>query len=118
MEKFNERIHMLSGEPTKYSDPNAVFELPFPSVNQIPPRFSLLNEGWISYMGRECFNWVFEAFSLVWDNLLQHQVVYIYGGKGFGKSYILATLACLLVRTGTSTFPIVTHAFLNLGVIS
>jgi len=48
MEKLNERIHMLSGEPTKYSDPNAVFELPFPSVNQIPPRFSLLNEGWFS----------------------------------------------------------------------
>lgn len=101
MEKLYERIHMLSGEPRKYSDPNEVFDLPFPSVNQIPPRFSLLNQGRFSYIGRECFDQVFEAFSLVQGNLLQRQAVYIYGGRGFGKSYILAALACLLVRTGT-----------------
>jgi len=101
MEKLYKQIHMLSEEPTKYSDPNEVFDLPFPSVNEIPLRFSPLNEGRFSYMGRECFDRVFEAFSLIQGNSLQRQAVYIYGGKGFGKSHILAALACLLVRTGT-----------------
>lgn len=35
------------------------------------------------------------------QHCLQRQAVYLYGGKGFGKSYVLATLACFLVRTGT-----------------
>ncbi len=100
MERLYEWIHMLSGEPTKYSDPNEVFDLPFPSLNHIPPRFSLLDEGSFSYMGRESFSKVWEAFSIVKDNLLQRQAVYLYGAKGFGKSYILAALVCLLVRTG------------------
>ena len=37
--KLYERILTLSGEPTKYSDPNDVFDLPFPSVNQSSPLF-------------------------------------------------------------------------------
>ena len=89
-----------SGEHEKYSDLNEVFDLPFPSVNEIPPRFSLLDEGRFSYMGREWFKRVFEAFSLVQSNSLQRQAVYIYGSKVFGKSYIFAALACVLVRKG------------------
>lgn len=78
MKELYERFDILSEEPTKYSAPNEVIDLPFPSVNEIPPHFSLLDESKISYMGRECF-------SLVWKI----------------NSHILAALACLLVRRGT-----------------
>jgi len=50
MKQLYERIDMLSEEPTKYSAPNEVIDLPFPSVNEIPPRFSLLDDRKISYM--------------------------------------------------------------------
>jgi len=101
METLYEQIHMLSENPTKYSDPNEVFDLPFPSMNKIPPRFSLLDNSRFSYMGRECFSQVWEAYGIVKHNSRQHQAIYLYGSKGGGKSYILAALACLLVRTGT-----------------
>jgi DNA replication protein DnaC len=52
-------------------------------------------------MGRERFARSLKAFSIVQGNSFQRQAVYVYGGKGYGKSYILAALACLLVRTGT-----------------
>src|SRR5258705_9920619 len=101
MKELYERIYMLSEEPTKYSDPNEVFDLPFPSVNQIPPRFSLLDECKISFMGRECFSQVWKTFGIVKNNPRQRQAIYLFGGKGLGKSHILAALACLLVRKGT-----------------
>ena len=94
---------MLSEEPTKYSAPNEIIDLPFPSVNEIPPRFSLLDERKISYMGRECFSQVWKTFRIVENNPHQRQAIYLFGigGKGLGKSHILAVLACLLVRRGT-----------------
>jgi hypothetical protein len=101
MKGLYERINMLSEEPTKYSAPNEVFNLPFPSVNEIPPRFSVLDERKISYMGRVCFSQVWEAYGIVESKPYQRQAIYVYGGKGIGKSYILAALACLLVRKGT-----------------
>jgi hypothetical protein len=101
METLYEQIHMLSEDPTKYSDPNEVFDLPFPSMNEIPSRFSLLDNSRFSYMGRECFSQVWETYGIVKDNSRQRQAIYLYGSKGGGKSYILAALACLLVRTGT-----------------
>ncbi len=100
MKELYERIDMLSEEPTKYSAPNEVFDLPFPSVNEIPSCFSLLDKCKISYMGRECFSQVWETFGIIDSNPHQHQAIYLYGGKGFGKSYILAALACLLVCRG------------------
>jgi hypothetical protein len=101
IKELYERINMISEEPTKYSDPNEVFDLPFPSVNEIPPRFSLLAKREISYMGREPFSQVWKTFGIVESNPHQRQAIYVYGGKGLGKSYILAALACLLVRKGT-----------------
>jgi hypothetical protein len=101
MKELYERIHMLSKEPTEYSDPNKVFDLPFPSVNQIPPGFSLLDGPNISFMGRECFYQVWKTFEIVENNPHQRQAMYLSGGKGLGKSYLLATLACILVCRGT-----------------
>jgi len=101
MKELYERIHVLSEEPSKYSSPNEVIDLPFPSVNQIPPCFSLLNERKVAYMGRECFHRIWEIFQIVENNPHQCQAIFLFGGKGFGKSYILAALACLLVCRGT-----------------
>ena len=101
MKELYERIGMLSEEPMKYSNPNEVFDLPFPSVNQIPPRFSLLDGGKVSFMGRECFNQVWKTFRIVENNPRQCQAIYLFRGKGLGKSHILAALMCLLVRKGT-----------------
>ena len=101
MKELYKRIDILSEEPTKYSTPNEVIVLPFPSVNEIPPRFSLLDERKISYMGRECFSQVWKTFGIVENNPHQRQAIYLFGGKGLGKSHILAALACLLVRRGT-----------------
>ena len=100
MEKLYEQIQIISPESAKYSDPNEVFDLPFPSVNKIPPRFSLLNQRKFSYMGRERFSLVWKIFGTVESRPDQRQAVYLYGGKGYGKSYILAALTCLLIRTG------------------
>lgn len=101
MKHLHERIYMLSEEPTEYSAPNEVIELPFPSVNEIPPHFSLLDEGKISYLGRERFSDIWKTFETIKNNPRQCQAIYLYGSKGFGKSYILAAFACLLVRRGT-----------------
>jgi len=101
MKELYERIDMLSEEPTKYSAPNEIIDLPFPSVNEIPPRFSLLDERKISYMGRECFSQIWKTFEIVANNPHQRQAIYLFGGEGLGKSHILAALACLLVRKGT-----------------
>ena len=82
-----------------YSDPKDVCRLPFPSVNATPRRFSLSDDEEFSDMGRECFVKVWpEEFLEVQLNSLYRQVIYVYGGKGFGKSHILAAFACLLIR--------------------
>ena len=100
MKGLYEQINMLSEEPTKYSGPNEVIDIPFPSVNEIPPRFFLFNECKISYMGRERFSQVWKTFQIIENNPRQRQAIHLFGGKGLGKSHILAALACLLVRRG------------------
>ena len=100
MKSLYEQILSLSQDPTKYSDPQEVLDLPFPSMNTIPPRFFVSDEGKISYMGRECFNDVWTMLNKVKGKYRQRKAIYFYGGKGFGKSYVFAALACLLIRRG------------------
>jgi len=116
IKELYERIDMLSEESTKYSAPNEVINLLFPSVNEITSHFSLLDERKISYMGRECFSQVWKTFRIIVNNPHQHQAIYLFRGKGLGKSHILAALVCFLVRRAhkLSTFPIVVHGFLIL----
>jgi hypothetical protein len=96
----NEQIQLLSEEPGNYSNPKEVYQLPFPSVNPIPRRFSPSDNKKISYMGRECFEEVWEKFLEVELEPDYRQAIYVYGGKGYGKSHVFAALACLLVRKG------------------
>jgi len=95
-----EEIMLLPEDPDHYADPRNVNDLPFPSANLVPARFSISKEGKISYMGRECFLRVWNALAGVRKDSQHRQAIYLYGGKGLGKSYILAALACLIVRQG------------------
>ena len=104
MDKLYKQIQLLPDKPENYSDPKNVYQLPFPSVNATPRHFSLSDDETFSYMGRECFIKVWEEFLKVLFNPLYRQAIYVYGGKGFGKSHIFAALACLLIR---QNYPVV-----------
>lgn len=41
-----------------------------------------------------------KAWSTIKDQVRRRRAIYIYGSMGYGKSHILAALACLLIRTG------------------
>jgi hypothetical protein len=93
-------IKDISDDPKVYSDPSRVSELPFPSTNQIPPCFTVSENRKVSYMGREAFTKVWDKWRVIEPKTGQRQAIYVYGSRGYGKSHILAALACLLVRLG------------------
>jgi len=52
-------------------------------------------------MSREAFARVWKVWLDVVAQACQHQAIYIYGSRGYGKSHIFATLTCLLVCSST-----------------
>lgn len=96
---LQERLSKIQNDPKEYSDPRILAQLPFPSMNPIPSRFSI-NKNTFSYMGREKFAQIWNTWLEVKDDVRRHRAIYVYGTRGYGKSYILAALACLLVRQG------------------
>jgi hypothetical protein len=94
-----------------YSNPEHEFLLPYPSLweESAPENFSLIQQPQdeqthlsqprlFRYNGRA-------PFAAVWKRVEELGVggcpnLYLFGTMGFGKSYILAALACLLMRTG------------------
>jgi len=95
----NESIQKLSEDPAHYAKPSNAVPLPSPSWNTIPPRFDMSSNGSFSYIGREKFALVWDAWLKIKADVRHRQAIYIYGTRGYGKSHILAALACLLVRT-------------------
>jgi hypothetical protein len=93
-----ESIGELSDNPVDYADPSQAIPLPFPSKNVVPPRFDLSGDGLFSYIGREKFTIIWETWLKIKADTRHRQAIYVYGTKGYGKSHILAALACLLVR--------------------
>jgi hypothetical protein len=55
MNEIYEQIQLLSEEHTNFADPNKVLDLPFPSTNVIPARFSCSNEGCLFVHGTKGF---------------------------------------------------------------
>ena len=99
----NRELHQLIKrssplDPDTYSDPTQVINLQFPFLG-IPPknRFKLSNH-MFAYMGREGFRELWEGISKMendgWNKL------FLYGTAGYGKSHMLAALACLLISQG------------------
>jgi hypothetical protein len=93
-----ERLSKITPDPKEYSDPHIV-QLPFPSMNIIPSRFTI-NGDTFSYLGREQFAQIWSTWLQVKDNNLRRRAIYVYGTRGYGKSHMLAALACLLIRQG------------------
>ena len=98
--KLHEDLQKVPVDPEVYSNASEITRLPFPSTNRIPLRFPTLDDGLISYMGREAFAEVWKAWLKVKSDTRRPQSIYIYGSKGYGKSYILVALTCLLVCIG------------------
>ncbi|KIM41747.1 hypothetical protein M413DRAFT_27332 [Hebeloma cylindrosporum] len=97
---LHEQISLLPDNPTYYSNPAHVIELPFPSINEIPERFTVSPNSSISFMGRACFDTIWQGFLAVKETPWCRQSLYLYGSKGYGKTHLLLALACLLVRHG------------------
>ena len=99
----NRELHQLIKrssplDPSTYSDPTQVINLPFPFLGKLPrDRFKLSNN-MFAYMGREVFRELWAGISKMendgWDKL------FLYGTAGYGKSHMLAALACLLISQG------------------
>ena len=93
---LQEQLSKIKNDPKEYSDPRIVAQLPFTSVTQIPSRF----RNTFAYMGREMFSQIWSTWLAVKDDDQRYRAIYVYGTQGYGKSYMLAALACLLVRQG------------------
>ena len=89
----------LSDDPQWYSNPENCYCIPFPfSFSEPPERFSV-QDGKFEYMGREAFRGVHNTVSSLKTGGGGTRL-YIQGTMGYGKSHILAALACLLYRQG------------------
>ena len=89
----------LSDDPQWYSNPKNCHSIPFPfSFFEPPERFSI-QDGKFEYMGREEFQRVHKTVSSLKAGGGGTRL-YIQGTMGYGKSHILAALACLLYRQG------------------
>jgi hypothetical protein len=82
------------------SNPTCFLKLPFPFVEHVLPvdRF-IIEAGHFNYMGRECFpRLVVEVEKLNLQN--GYRKLYIRGTIGYGKSHLMAALACYLSKQG------------------
>jgi hypothetical protein len=90
----------LPENPEVYSNPETLIELPFPFPHDDKPveRFPI-KDGKFWYMGRKVFDDVLNTIKelKIGDG---YKRFFIYGTMGYGKSYILATIVCFLLRTG------------------
>jgi hypothetical protein len=95
-----EDIKKLPDDRNVYSNPNNIMSLPFPFLGERKPveRFSI-NDGKFRYMGRKMFDDVLDIIERlkIGDGFMD---CFVYGTIGYGKSHILATIACFLLRTG------------------
>jgi hypothetical protein len=82
------------------SDPGQISDLPFPFLGGPYPkeRFPLKGHCF-RYMGREKFAALREGI-LDFEEDDGYRKLYLYGTIGYGKSYMLAALACLLIKEG------------------
>ena len=99
LKDYNNMFQHVSADPQWYSNPQNCHSIPFPfSFSEPPERFSV-QDGKFEYMGREMFREVHKTVSSLKPGGGGTRL-YIQGTMGFGKSHILAALACLLYRQG------------------
>jgi len=83
-----------------YCNPSHRQKLPFPFLGEIPSsRFQLDDKGRFLFYGREKFQ---ELYAAVKGMRFQRtRMCFLHGTLGSGKSFMLAALACLLMKEGS-----------------
>lgn len=83
------------------SNPALVTRLPFPFSGEGKPteRFTILDGKYWSYMGREYFTTLLDEVTRLMES--ETRKLSLYGTIGYGKSHLLAALACYLTVGGT-----------------
>jgi NACHT domain len=87
-------VHPLPGAVDKLSDPTFERKLTFPFIGKVPEQFKIDNYKW-SYVGRIMFRKLVEELKMVRESPT-YTIVWLYGTQGYGKSHLLAVLACYL----------------------
>ena len=85
-------------DPEIYTNPEKLLHLPFPFIGLLPRSRFEISEGRFPYMGREKFRELWESV----EELAQNRwgEIFLYGTGGYGKSHLLAALACFLIQQG------------------
>ena len=101
IELFGEKFKDLDDAKFQLSSPNFSLRLPFPFMGtEVPKRFMVRNDiGNYYYMGRELFGGLVDSFSSMAEGF-GNPNLWVYGLMGYGKSHLLATLACFLTAYG------------------
>ncbi|KAI9443719.1 hypothetical protein F5148DRAFT_1255992 [Russula earlei] len=103
LDALHAKLKAINPDADWYSNPQNITILPFPfltvSLRLPSDRFRLLPECNFQYMGREAFARVWAAVGRMRTEIGLNRI-YIQGTIGYGKSHILAALACLLGRGG------------------
>ncbi|KAL1916623.1 uncharacterized protein VTP21DRAFT_5327 [Calcarisporiella thermophila] len=86
-------------DPEEFSDPSKLIKLPFPFLGLLPVDRFNITDGCFIYMGREGFARVLAEIENFRDPSYYNRL-YVYGSIGYGKSHILAAMACLLFQQG------------------
>ena len=85
-------------DPEIYANPEQLLHLPFPFIGLPPSSRFEISEGRFPYMGREKFRELWESVEKISPN--RWGEIFLYGTSGYGKSHLLAALACFLIQQG------------------
>ena len=90
-----QRVIALPNDVAWYAEPSKLHSLPFPSLDRTAQtdRFKFNEQGYFTYVGREKFPEIVDAIPNYVD-FRRPLKLNIYGTMGYGKSHILAALAC------------------------
>jgi hypothetical protein len=104
LETLHARLQAVDPDAKQYSNPCSKVTIPFAFLSDRLPadRFELVDHRPgcdFQYIGRESFDRVWEAVDGLQTTIGRSQI-YIHGTMGYGKSHILAALACVLAQKG------------------
>ncbi|KAA8898773.1 hypothetical protein FN846DRAFT_909953 [Sphaerosporella brunnea] len=94
---LHEKLRSVVYPRENYSDPSCILQLPFPYIDSTPTDRFVLQNGSFTYFGRERFAELDIAIKSL-DYRNGGRRIYVRGNMGYGKSHIMAAMACLLMQ--------------------